>query len=75
MLTSSTPILDVTGPEVVSHRGFVPPLSVVIPGVRTKQFPAGEFGVPCALIIGRRTANTDKKVSLNSALRDFAVPV
>jgi 2,3,4,5-tetrahydropyridine-2-carboxylate N-succinyltransferase len=75
VLTASTAILDVTGAEVVEHRGRVPARSVVIPGVRPKRFAAGEFGVPCALIIGKRTANTDKKVSLNQALRDFAVPV
>jgi 2,3,4,5-tetrahydropyridine-2-carboxylate N-succinyltransferase len=75
VLTSSTAIFDVSGPEVVEHRGRVPARSVVIPGVRTKKFPAGEFGVPCALIIGKRTASTDRKVSLNDALRDFAVPV
>lgn len=75
VLTASTPILDVTGPERVEHRGSVPPRSVVIPGVRPKRFPAGEFGIPCALIIGKRSESTDKKVSLNEALRDFAVPV
>jgi 2,3,4,5-tetrahydropyridine-2-carboxylate N-succinyltransferase len=75
VLTSSTAILDVSGPEVIEGRGFVPPRSVVIPGTRPKRFPAGEFGVPCALIIGRRTQGTDRKVSLNAALRDFAVPV
>jgi 2,3,4,5-tetrahydropyridine-2-carboxylate N-succinyltransferase len=75
VLTSSTAILDVSGAQVVEHRGVVPPRSVVIPGVRTKKFPAGEFGVPCALIIGRRTEGTDRKVSLNAALRDFGVPV
>ncbi|HVJ90482.1 MAG TPA: 2,3,4,5-tetrahydropyridine-2,6-dicarboxylate N-succinyltransferase [Labilithrix sp.] len=75
VLTSSTAILDVSGPEVVEHRGRVPARSVVIPGVRNKKFPAGEFGVPCALIIGKRNESTDKKVSLNDALRDFAVPV
>jgi 2,3,4,5-tetrahydropyridine-2-carboxylate N-succinyltransferase len=75
VLTSSTPILDVTGPSPVEHRGRVPPRSVVIPGVRTKKFPAGDFGTPCALIIGQRTAYTDRKVSLNAALRDFGVPV
>jgi len=75
VLTSSTPIYDVTGSEVVEHRGHVPPRSVVIPGVRPKKFPAGEFGVPCALIIGKRSESTDKKTSLNDALRDFAVPV
>ncbi len=75
VLTSSTAILDVTGSEVVEHRGRVPARSVVIPGTRPKRFPAGEFGVPCALIIGTRSASTDRKVSLNAALRDFAVPV
>jgi 2,3,4,5-tetrahydropyridine-2-carboxylate N-succinyltransferase len=75
VLTATTPILDVSGSAVVEHRGSVPPRSVVIPGVRTKHFPAGEFGLPCALIIGKRTASTDRKVSLNAALRDFAVPV
>jgi 2,3,4,5-tetrahydropyridine-2-carboxylate N-succinyltransferase len=75
VLTSSTAILDVTGPTVVEHRGRVPARSVVIPGTRPKAFPAGEFGVPCALIIGKRSESTDKKVSLNDALRDFAVPV
>jgi 2,3,4,5-tetrahydropyridine-2-carboxylate N-succinyltransferase len=75
VLTASTAILDVTGPEVVEHRGRVPARSVVIPGSRTKRFPAGEFGVPCALIIGQRTASTDRKTSLNSALRDFGVPL
>jgi 2,3,4,5-tetrahydropyridine-2-carboxylate N-succinyltransferase len=75
VLTASTPILDVTGSEVVEHRGRVPARSVVIPGSRPKKFPAGEFGVPCALIIGKRTESTDRKVSLNAALRDFGVPV
>jgi 2,3,4,5-tetrahydropyridine-2-carboxylate N-succinyltransferase len=75
VLTGSTAILDVSGPLVVEHRGRVPPQSVVIPGVRHKKFPAGEFAIPCALIIGRRSEATDRKVSLNDALRDFAVPV
>jgi 2,3,4,5-tetrahydropyridine-2-carboxylate N-succinyltransferase len=75
VLTSSTVIVDVTGSQPVEHRGRVPARSVVIPGVRTKRFPAGEFGVPCALIIGQRTPSTDRKVSLNQALRDFGVPV
>ena len=75
VLTSSTAILDVSGSEVVEHRGRVPARSVVIPGIRNKKFPAGEFGIPCALIIGKRSESTDKKVSLNDALRDFAVPV
>jgi len=75
VLTASTPILDVTGPEVVEHKGRIPARSVVIPGTRPKRFPAGEFGVPCALIIGTRSTSTDRKVSLNAALRDFGVPV
>ena len=75
VLTSSTPILDVTGSEVVETKGRVPARSVVIPGSRNKRFPAGEFGVPCALIIGQRSASTDRKVSLNAALRDHGVSV
>jgi 2,3,4,5-tetrahydropyridine-2-carboxylate N-succinyltransferase len=75
VLTASTVIIDVTGKEPVEHRGRVPARSVVIPGTRTKKFAAGEYGVPCALIIGTRTESTDRKVSLNAALRDFGVPV
>jgi len=75
VLTSSTAIIDVTGPSPVEMRGRVPARSVVIPGTRPKKFPAGEFGVPCALIIGQRSASTDRKVSLNAALRDLEVPV
>jgi 2,3,4,5-tetrahydropyridine-2-carboxylate N-succinyltransferase len=75
VLTASTAIYDVTGSEVVEHRGIVPPRSVVIPGMRPKKFPAGEFMIPCALIIGQRKESTDKKTSLNSALRDFGVAV
>jgi 2,3,4,5-tetrahydropyridine-2-carboxylate N-succinyltransferase len=75
VLTASTPILDVTGPEEVRHVGRVPARSVVVPGVRPKRFPAGEYGMPCALIIGKRQASTDQKVSLNAALRDFGVSV
>jgi 2,3,4,5-tetrahydropyridine-2-carboxylate N-succinyltransferase len=74
-LTASTPIIDVTGPVEVVHKGRVPARSVVIPGMRAKCFPAGVYQVPCALIIGQRQASTDLKTSLNSALRDFAVPV
>jgi 2,3,4,5-tetrahydropyridine-2-carboxylate N-succinyltransferase len=73
VLTASTVILDVTGETPVEHRGRVPERSVVIPGTRPKRFPGGEFGVPCALIIGRRSASTDRKVSLNAALRDYGV--
>ncbi|AGC48663.1 2,3,4,5-tetrahydropyridine-2,6-carboxylate N-succinyltransferase [Myxococcus stipitatus DSM 14675] len=75
VLTASTQIIDVTGPEERVYKGRVPARSVVIPGMREKQFPAGKYMVPCALIIGQRTQSTDKKTSLNSALRDFAVPV
>jgi 2,3,4,5-tetrahydropyridine-2-carboxylate N-succinyltransferase len=75
VITASTQIIDVTGPTEVVHKGRVPARSVVIPGVRTRTFPAGSYGVPCALIIGKRSAATDQKVSLNQALRDFAVAV
>jgi 2,3,4,5-tetrahydropyridine-2-carboxylate N-succinyltransferase len=75
VLTSSTQIIDVTGPEERILKGRVPARSVVIPGMREKQFPSGKYGVPCALIIGQRTQSTDQKTSLNAALRDFAVPV
>ena len=75
VLTQSTQIIDVTGDEPVVTKGHIPPRSVVIPGTRIKRFPAGEFGVPAALIIGRRKESTDKKVSLNQALRDFNVAV
>jgi 2,3,4,5-tetrahydropyridine-2-carboxylate N-succinyltransferase len=75
VLTASTAILDVTGESVVEHRGRVPARSIVIPGMRPKRFPAGEFAVPCALVIGKRSESTDKKVSLNAALRDFGVAV
>lgn len=75
VLTASTRIIDVTGDEPVELRGFVPPRSVVIPGTRPKAFPAGEFGVPCALIVGHRKESTDRKTSLNDALRTHAVAV
>jgi len=75
VLTASTAVLDVSGPSVVESKGRIPARSVVIPGVRQKKFPAGEFGIPCALIIGKRSEATDRKVSLNEALRDFSVPV
>lgn len=75
VLTASTPIVDVTGPEPITTKGRVPSRAVVIPGTRPKRFNAGEFGVPCALIIGHRKASTDRKTSLNEALRDFAVAV
>ncbi len=72
-LTASVPIIDVTGPEPVEHRGYVPPRSVVVPGTRPKVFPAGTFQLGCALIIGRRTESTDLRTSLNDALREFGV--
>jgi 2,3,4,5-tetrahydropyridine-2-carboxylate N-succinyltransferase len=75
VLTASTTLVDVTGYRPIESRGVVPPGSVVIPGTRPKRFPAGEYGVPCALIIGRRRESTDKKTSLNDALREFGVPV
>lgn len=74
-LTASSKIIDVTGREPVEYKGFVPPRSVVIPGSITKNFPAGEFQVPCALIIGQRKASTDLKTSLNDALRENNVAV
>lgn len=73
VITGSTHIIDVTGPEPVTYKGFVPPRSVVVPGSYRKQFPAGEYSVACALIIGRRKESTDKKTSLNDALREFGV--
>jgi 2,3,4,5-tetrahydropyridine-2-carboxylate N-succinyltransferase len=72
-LTSSTPIIDVTGAEPVTHKGRVPPRSVVVPGTRKREFAAGTFEVGCALIIGQRTQSTDDKTSLNNALRDFGI--
>ncbi len=75
VITASTPIIDVTGPQEVVYKGRVPARSVVIPGTRPKQYPAGTYQIPCALIIGKRSPSTDKKVSLNQALRDFEVQV
>lgn len=75
VLTQSTHIIDVTGETPVTYKGVVPAGSVVIPGTYSKQFPAGEFQVSCALIIGKRTPSTDKKVSLNNALREFGIAV
>jgi 2,3,4,5-tetrahydropyridine-2-carboxylate N-succinyltransferase len=75
VLTATMPIIDVTGSEPKEYRGFVPPRSVVVSGQRPKKFPAGEFSTTCALIIGRRSDSTDRKVSLNTALRDFGVSV
>ncbi len=73
VITASTPIIDVTGAQEVVYKGRVPARSVVIPGTRPKQYPAGTYQIPCALIVGRRSPSTDKKVSLNQALRDFEV--
>jgi len=75
VLTMSTKIIDVTGDEPVETKGVVPARSVVIPGSYTKKFPAGEFQVPCALIIGKRKESTNKKTSLNDALREYNVAV
>lgn len=75
VITQSTRIIDVTTKETVEYKGYVPPRSVVIPGSFEKQYPAGKFHVPCALIIGRRKASTDLKTSLNDALREFDVAV
>ncbi|MBE7438582.1 MAG: 2,3,4,5-tetrahydropyridine-2,6-dicarboxylate N-succinyltransferase [Spirochaetales bacterium] len=74
-ITASTPIVDVTAEKEIVHRGRVPARSVVIPGMRMKQFAAGSYGTPAALIIGRRSESTDQKTSLNQALRDFEVSV
>lgn len=75
VLTQSTKIIDVSGPEPVEHKAEIPPRSVVIPGSYTKHFPAGSYQVPCALIIGKRKASTDKKTSLNQALREHHLAV
>ena len=75
VLTASTKIMDVTGSEPVEYKGYVPERRVVIPGTYAKVFPSGTYNVPCALIIGKRTASTDKKTSLNDALRGFNVAV
>ena len=75
VLTSSTKIIDVSGNVPIEHKGIIPSRSVVIPGNLAKQFPAGEYGVPCALIIGKRKESTDKKTSLNDVLRDYNIAV
>jgi 2,3,4,5-tetrahydropyridine-2-carboxylate N-succinyltransferase len=74
-LTASVPIIDVTGGEPVEHRGYVPPRSVVLPGTRAKEFPAGTFQVGCALIVGMRSESTDLRTSLNDVLREFEIGV
>ncbi len=75
VLTQSTKIIDVSGPEPIEIKGYVPERSVVIPGSYTKKFPAGDYSVSCALIIGKRKSSTDLKTSLNDALRDFNIAV
>lgn len=75
VITGTSRVIDVTGPEPVTYRGMVPANSVVIPGSYTKQFNAGEFQVPCALIIGKRSVSTNLKTSLNDALREYDVVV
>ena len=75
VITASTKVIDVSGERPVEYRGVVPERSVVIPGSYTKTFPAGDYQVPCALIIGRRKESTDKKTSLNNALREHDVAV
>src|ERR1700749_4391241 len=74
VLTSSSKIIDVTGKEPKEYRGVVPARSVVIPGSYTKKFAAGEYNVPCAMIIGKRKESTDKKTSLNDVLREYSIP-
>jgi 2,3,4,5-tetrahydropyridine-2-carboxylate N-succinyltransferase len=73
VITGSIPILDVTGPEPVEHRGAVPPRAVVVPGVRERQFPAGRFGLPTPLIVGWRNESHDLRLSLNEALREHGL--
>ncbi|HLI95447.1 MAG TPA: 2,3,4,5-tetrahydropyridine-2,6-dicarboxylate N-succinyltransferase [Candidatus Baltobacteraceae bacterium] len=75
VLTASTPIVDVRGTQPVTIKGRVPARAIVIPGTIPKEFPAGTFGVPCALIIGTRSESTDRKTTLNAALRDYGVAV
>ena len=73
VLSASVPVIDVTGSDPVEHRGHVPPRSVVLPGTRPKTFPAGSYDLPCALIVGKRSASTDLKTSLNHVLREFEI--
>src|SRR5207302_4834760 len=72
-LTASVPIIDITGPEPIEYRGYVPPRSIVVPGTRPREFPAGMYHLSCALIIGQRTESTDLKTSLNDALREYGI--
>jgi 2,3,4,5-tetrahydropyridine-2-carboxylate N-succinyltransferase len=73
VLSASVPVIDVTGAERIEHRGYVPPGSVVLPGTRPKEYPAGRYDLPCALIVGTRSASTDLKTSLNDVLREFEI--
>ena len=73
VLSATIPIIDVTGPEPVEHRGSVPPGSIVLPGVRQKEYPAGNYGLQCALIVGQRSTSTDLKTSLTAALREHGI--
>jgi 2,3,4,5-tetrahydropyridine-2-carboxylate N-succinyltransferase len=73
VVTDSTPVIDVTGPEPVVHKGEIPPRAVVVPGARTRHFPAGEYQLATGLIIGWRSDSTDQKVSLNAVLREFDI--
>lgn len=75
VITGSSKIIDISGPNPVEYKGYVPPRSVVIPGTYPKKFPAGEYQVPCCLIIGKRKESTDLKTSLNEALREHSVTV
>jgi 2,3,4,5-tetrahydropyridine-2-carboxylate N-succinyltransferase len=75
VLTASTPIVDVRGAQALITKGRIEPRSVVIPGTLPKVFPAGTYQVPCALVIGERSPSTDRKTSLESAIRDFGVAV
>ena len=73
VLSATVPVIDVTGEKPVEYRGEVPPRAVVLPGVRQKAYAAGEYGLPCALIVGERSASTDLKTSLNDVLREFEI--
>lgn len=73
VLSASIPVIDVTGSAPVEHRGYVPPRAVVLPGARSKTYPAGAYDVPCALIVGSRSESTDLKTSLNDVLREFEI--
>jgi len=74
VLTGSVPVIDVTGEEPVEHRGLVPDRAVVVPGSRSRAFPAGTYGLPCGLIIGYRDVGTESKIALNAVLREYGLP-